>query len=108
MSKPGRSRFKLSEIRQRHAEKVGGSTIEIETDDGSVFELPAPGFWDDDAKELFSKNRDVQGVKALLGVRDYLRFVQAGGRADDVALVLREFADEQGLTVGESSASTDS
>lgn len=104
MSK-GRARFKLAEIRQRHAEKIGGETVEIETEDGSVFEVPAPGFWNDDAKELFAKNLDVAGVKALIGPREYLRFVQAGGRADDVALVLKAFAAEQGLSVGESTAS---
>jgi hypothetical protein len=104
MSKPNRKRFKLQELRQRHAEQVGDS-IEIECEGGEVFAFPAPGFWPDDAKEHFGNNRDVEGVKALLGGRDYLRFRQAGGRADDVALALKQFAADEGITVGESSAS---
>lgn len=103
MSK-GRARFKLAELRQRQAEQAG-DVVEIETDDGTVFEVPAPGFWPDQAKEHFSNNNDVAGVKALLGPVKYLDFRQRGGRADDVALALREFAREQGLSVGESSAS---
>jgi hypothetical protein len=103
MSK-GRARFKLAELRQRQADKVG-DTIEIEVEDGAVFTFPAPGFWDDSVKEAFASNNDVQGVKALLGPREYLKFRQAGGRADDVALALKQFADDQGLTVGESTAS---
>jgi hypothetical protein len=104
MSKPNRKRFKLSEIRQQAAETTG-DVFEIETDDGQLFEVPAPGFWEDDIKALFAANRDVDGVKALLGPREYLKFRAAGGRADDVALALRAFAKEQGVEVGESSAS---
>lgn len=103
MSK-GRTRFKLAELRQKHAETVG-DTIEIETEDGSVFAFPAPGFWPDQAKEAFANSNDVLGVKELIGVVEYLKFKQAGGRADDVALALKEFAAEQGISVGESSAS---
>lgn len=103
MSK-GRTRFKLQELRQTAAEKTG-DTIEIEVEDGTVFTFPAPGFWDDEVKEAFTGNNDVTGVKRLLGPREYLKFRQCGGRADDVALALKQFAEEQGLTVGESSAS---
>jgi len=106
MSK-GRTRFKLQELRQTAAEKTGDS-IEIEVEDGTVFTFPAPGFWDDEVKEAFANNNDVQGVRRLLGPREYLQFRQAGGRADDVALALKQFAEEQGLTVGESSASSTS
>lgn len=104
MSKPNRARFKLAELRQREADRRGDA-IELETDDGTVFTFPAPGFWDDDAKEAFTSNNDVAGVRALLGPRDYLKFREAGGRADDVALALREFAKEQGIDLGESSGS---
>jgi hypothetical protein len=107
MSKPNRSRFKLSELRAQQAEK-SGDVFEIETDDGTIWEVPAPGFWPDEAKVAFSENRDVEGVKALMGPRDYLRFREAGGRADDVALALKAYAKDQGLTVGESSASSSS
>lgn len=104
MSK-GRARFKLQELRQQHAEKVG-DIIEIETDSGEVFEFPAPGFWPDEAKDSFRENNDVDGVRKLLGPARYLDFKAAGGRADDVALALKAFAAEQGLsTPGESSAS---
>lgn len=103
MSK-ARSRFKLAELRHRQAEK-SGDVLEIETDDGTVFELPAPGFWDDAVKQAFAGNDDVAGVRALMGPARYLEFRQRGGRADDVALALKAYAEDQGLSVGESSAS---
>lgn len=103
MSK-GRARFKLQELRQQQAEKVG-DVIEIEVESGEVFEFPAPGFWPDEAKESFGANNDVDGVRKLLGQKRYLEFRAAGGRADDVALALKAFAAEQGMSVGESSAS---
>jgi hypothetical protein len=104
MSKPNRARFRLAELRQQQAEKTG-DTITIEIDDETSFAFPAPGFWPDEAKEAFAANNDVAGVKALLGQREYLRFREAGGRADDVALALKAYTAEQGSTVGESSAS---
>lgn len=107
MSKPNRRRFKLAELRQKQADK-SGDVIEIETPGGDVFELPALGFWPDEAKEAMADNRDVECVKRLLGPKEYLKFRQAGGRADDVALVLRAVAAEQGLDLGESQASSSS
>jgi hypothetical protein len=104
MSKPNRARFRLAELRTKRAAEHGDS-IEIETDDGQMFTVPAPGFWGDDVKEHLAANRDVAAVKALLGPADYLRFREAGGRADDVMLALAAYSEAQGLTVGESSAS---
>lgn len=104
MSKPNRARYKLAELRKKQADEVG-DVFEIEAEDGTVFEIPAPGFWDDGVKEQFTANNDVAGIRMLLGPRRYLEFRQHGGRADDVALALRAFAKDQGLTVGESTAS---
>lgn len=108
MSKPNKRRFRLSEIRETQARKTG-SEIEIETDDGSVFVIPAPGFWPDEATELMGQNKEIALATALLGgAEEYARFKQAGGRSNDVALAISAFAADQGVTEGESSASSGS
>ena len=108
MSSPNRKRFKLQTIRNRQANEKGDA-FEIEADNGEVFTVPAPGFWPDEVKDLFAEGKEVAAVKALMGAREYLRFRAAGGRADDVALAMKAFAkDEQGVEVGESSASSSS
>jgi hypothetical protein len=104
MSKKITKRYNLAELRARQADQAG-DVFEVETEDGTVFQVPAPGFWDDSVKEHFTSNNDVAGVRTLLGPKRYLEFREHGGRADDVALALREFAREQGMTLGESSAS---
>lgn len=108
MSKPNKKRFKLETIRQVQADKRG-SVIEIETDDGQVFALPAPGFWPDEASALM-RDRDEVGLARVLvgGPEEYDRFKAAGGRASDVALAIAAFADDQGVTSGESGASSSS
>lgn len=107
MSKPNRRRFKLEQIRQTERERTGDA-FEIETDSGEMFEIPAPGFWPDEAKEHFAAGNDVAGAKALMGPRRYLQFREAGGQASDILLALRAFSADQGVELGESSASSDS
>lgn len=107
MSKPNKRRFKLETVRQVQADKRG-SEIEIEVgDEGVVFVMPAPGFWPDEAVALMGKGEEVKLAQALLGGSEqYGRFVEAGGRAQDVALVIAAYADEQGASQGESGASS--
>jgi len=109
MSKPNRKRFRLAEIRQTHAEKNGGDEILIEAPDGGEFTIPAPGFWPDEATALLGQNRDVALATILLGGPErYTQYKNAGGRAQDVALILAAHAEDQGVTEGESGASSDS
>lgn len=107
MSKPNRRRFKLAELRQRETDKTGDA-FEIETDSGEVFEIPAPGFWDDNVKESIAAGNDVAAAKALFGPRRYLQFRDSGGRAADVLLALKAFAADQGTDLGNSSDSSES
>lgn len=109
MSKPNKRRFKLSEIREAQANKTG-RTIEVETDDGQVFELPTPHFWSDEASSLIGKGRDVELATMLLGGEQrYAEFHAAGGQAADLGILLTAYAQDQGIgTAGESGASSDS
>lgn len=99
--------FSLDELRTRAAQRRGGDTLTI-TIDGKPFTIPVPGFWPDDIKELARKSKvdgDLPFVRALMGAKRYAEFVKAGGRADDIALLLQEYKREQGADLGESSPS---
>lgn len=99
MSKPGKARFNLNTLRQSHAEKTGGDSISFDFE-GEVFEIAAPGFWPDAAKKALKAQDDIGAAEALMGAR-YEVFTDAGGRADDVMIVISAYADEQGLDLGE-------
>lgn len=107
MSKTGKPRrFKLDQVRQKVAEERGGSVIEIEIADGQVFTFPAPSFWSDEQLAI-AKSSDVVALATSLlgGPEGYAKFKEAGGQASDVALIMSEYAKEQGSTEGESAAS---
>ncbi|WP_433224467.1 hypothetical protein [Microtetraspora malaysiensis] len=99
MSKPNRSRYKLAELRAKHAERQGGDSIEFEHED-TVYTLPAPGFWPDAVKVALKAGDDVAASAALMGDA-YQAFTAAGGRADDIMLLITAYADEQGISLGE-------
>ncbi|MCX4687295.1 hypothetical protein OG401_23835 [Kitasatospora purpeofusca] len=100
MTKPNRSRYRLATLRQNAAEKLGGGTIDFETPDGAEFSIPAPGFWPDSAKEAIRAGDDLALAAALLG-ENHAKFVEAGGRSDDLTLLFGAYAEGQGSTVGE-------
>ncbi|MGW3072736.1 hypothetical protein [Kitasatospora sp. NPDC001132] len=100
MSKPNKSRFRLSELRAAHAERSGGDTIEFEHD-GVTYSVAAPGFWPDAVKTALKAGDDVAASAAMMGHDAYADFVAAGGRADDVMLVVGAYAEAQGVSVGE-------
>ncbi|MFG2183073.1 hypothetical protein ACIHFE_18055 [Streptomyces sp. NPDC052396] len=99
MSKPNKSRYRLAELRQAHAEKNGGDTITFEFM-GEDYAIAAPGFWDDAVKVALKEGNDIDAARALMGER-YADFTARGGRADDVMLVVGAYADDQGVTPGE-------
>jgi hypothetical protein len=103
-----RTTFSLNELRQRAAQRKGGDKLTI-TIDGKPFCIPVPGFWPDELKELARKSRDqgdIPFVTALLGgPKEYEKFKAAGGRADDISLLLEEYKAGQGADLGESSPS---
>lgn len=99
--------FSLDELRARAAERRGGDTLTI-TAGGKPFSIPAPGFWDDRIKELARQSReqgDLPFVRALMGAKRYEEFAAAGGRADDIGLLIQEYRRAQGAELGESSPS---
>ncbi len=107
MSKTGAPRrFKLDQVRQKVAEERGGATIEIEIGDEQVFSFPSPTFWSDEQLAIAKSNDVVALATSLLGGADrYAQFREAGGQASDVAMIMSEYAKEQGTTEGESAAS---
>lgn len=100
--------FNLDELRQRAADRRGGDKLTIVIG-GKPFAIPAPGFWPDDVKEAARQSRetgDIPFVQALMGAEKYKEFVVAGGRSDDIALLIEEFKRAQGVeSLGESTPS---
>ncbi|MGP4114657.1 hypothetical protein ACTWP5_27575 [Streptomyces sp. 4N509B] len=103
--------FSLDELRARAAERRGGDTLTI-TADGKPFTIPAPGFWPDEIKEKARQARtrgDLPFVRALMGAKRYEEFVAAGGRSDDIGLLIDEYKRAQGVDdLGESGPSSSS
>lgn len=87
----------LAERKQRAA-KSGGEMIRFYLGE-EHFEIPAPGFWPDELKIAAQEagDDDVEFARVLLG-ENWDRFLDAGGRSDDVTLLFQRFAKEQGVT----------
>lgn len=97
MSKTGKPRkFDLAAIRQAEADKRG-NTLDFEFGDRE-FSIPAPGFIPDETKQLATN--DLAFAQALLG-DDWDAFKAAGGRSDDIMLLLQAYAAAQGSSLGE-------
>ncbi len=89
------------------AKKNEEGAIPIRMGDGTVFSVPPPELWPDDAlKSRAGEDIDPVGMaEALLGVDRYAAFVALGGSAAALSAIVQEYS---GLTVGESSASSGS
>lgn len=87
MSKPNKSRYKLSAVKASYCEAVGGERVEVETDDGKVFSFPHPLFTDDDlAKDIDAAEGDGAKARVLLGDQ-WSDYVKSGGDANSLMLV---------------------
>lgn len=104
----GKTTFDLAELRRRAADRRGGDTLTI-TAGGKPFSIPAPGFWPDSLKAAAQKIKDTGDLpfarELMGGGKRYAEFVAAGGRADDLLLLIDEHKRAQGAELGESSPS---
>ncbi|NJQ04293.1 hypothetical protein [Streptomyces lonarensis] len=99
--------YDLADLRRRAAQRKGGDTLSI-TVGGRSYSMPMPGFWPDHLKEALRRVADTGDVvfaQTLLGKEEYAKFVEAGGRADDLMLLIQEHREDQGADLGESSPS---
>lgn len=90
-------RYKLSAFReQRDAE----AAIEIETDSGRVFTVPAPENWPDSFRSVAraSGNDPEALARCILGDETFDEFLDCGGSARILDAII---ADAQGATPGE-------
>lgn len=89
-----KNRYNLAALRQHKADE-GVDVIELEVED-KVFRIPAPGFFPDEA-HIALKNKDsIELAKSLLGT-DYDAYKEAGGKVDDIGLVLEAWGVDQGV-----------
>lgn len=100
MSKPNKSRYKLSAVRASYAEAVGGDQVEVETDDGKTYTFPHPLFTDDDtARRIDDAEGDEGKARVLLGDQ-WADFVKSGGDANSLMLVYVAARSEMQDTLG--------
>jgi hypothetical protein len=91
MAQNREGRRKLSQVRGKYVEAVGGEQVEFEADDGTVFSFPHPLFADDDWQEqVDGASNNAEKARAVLGDEQYERFVEAGGRSSDIGLLLMD------------------
>lgn len=104
MANPNRhvNRVKLSDFKAKEEKE---HSIEIEVDDGTVFTVLPVNLWPDAIGELAAANDDLAAAQLLMGEAQYEQFVAAGGSAK---MLFGIIADVNGLTVGESDASSSS
>lgn len=89
MSKP--QRYVLSEVKKQYVEAVGGDQVEVELPNGETVSFPHPLFADAEWKKAVDEAEDDHAkAQAMLGEEQYERFVAAGGRAEDLGLVLMQ------------------
>lgn len=92
----GRRKVVLNDFK---AKKMDEGAIDIEAADGTVFSVPPPELWPDEAQDFMPQKDYIGLAKLLLGGDDeYARFTAAGGSA---ALISAILADEHGATLGE-------
>ena len=93
MSKPSKTRRKLSEVRAQYVEAVGGEDVEFEDDHGNLYAFPHPLFADDEwTQAVDAEEGNEAKAKAILGDEQYAKFIEAGNRPIDVALVFMDVA----------------
>lgn len=88
-------RYVLAEFRE---ERNRLASIEIETDDGQVFVIPAPELWPDTVGPAARKGDVVAVAKLVLGDEMFDRFTRAGGSARMLDAIM---LDAQGVKPGE-------
>ncbi|MFE0533835.1 hypothetical protein ACFW20_07275 [Streptomyces nigra] len=100
MSKPGKARYRLSAVVASYEDAVGGSEVEVETDDGKIYKFPHPLFTDDDtAKAIDAAEGDGAKARVLLGDQ-WDAFVKSGGDANGLMLVYVAARSEMQDTLG--------
>lgn len=91
-----RNRYKVAEAKQQMKDKIGSDKIEVETDDGTVFELPHPMFYDRPTKAALKPlgDDDMDGIAQILFADRYDDFIKHGGDVEDLAFVFAAVAED--------------
>ncbi len=93
-------KYSIAALRARKQE-AGVDVLPIEAPDGTMFRIPAPGFFPDEAYVALREKDSLRLAEALFGT-EYPAYVAAGGQADDLGLVLEEWGVEQGVELPKS------
>ena len=87
-----KKRYNLAALR-KHKSDEGLDVIELEVGE-DVYRIPAPGFFPDEAHVALRNKDSVALAEALLGT-DYPAYKAAGGKVDDIGLVLEAWGVDE-------------
>lgn len=102
MSKRDRRVVNLADFKAKRRDE---GAIDVVAEDGNTYRIDPPELWPDEASERAEAGDLVAAARAVMGAEQYEAWVAAGGTA---SLVMAIIADEHGVTVGESPASSSS
>lgn len=91
VGKPNRNTYRLSEVKTKLSDTLGGEQISFETDDGQTFTIEHPMFRSKTTKQALEplNDNDTDGIaRALLGDDQWEKFSKAGGDGDDINALL--------------------
>lgn len=95
-------KYDLRQLRKNKAD-LGVDVIEFDAPNGDTFRIPAPGFFPDAAHNALRDKDAVTLAESLLGgPEEYQVYREAGGKADDIGLLLEAWSDDQGTTLPKS------
>src|SRR6516225_8236246 len=89
-AKPPRLRVKALEYGAQQVEALGyPACIEFELKDGSIIELEHPWLWSDDVQAAYDEAKtSVEIARAVLGEEEHRRFIDGGGKSNQVVLAI--------------------
>jgi len=93
---PARNRYRIAEAKRQMIDKLGGDTVEIETDDGAVFTVEHPMFRSKATKDTLKPlaDDDAEGIAAAVLGKQYDAFIEHGGDPEDLVYVFMSIGED--------------
>lgn len=96
MTASKRNRYRIAEAKAQMADKLGGDTVEIETDDGAVFNIEHPMFRSKETKAALKplEDDDAEGIAQVVLGDQFDKFIEHGGEPEDLLYVMLSIGED--------------